>query len=37
MLIGQPGRDAPSRRSVEKADLDEKRFINFLEGVLFFG
>ena len=36
MLIGQPGRHTSSRSAIQKADLDQKRLVDLLQGILFF-
>ena len=37
MFIGKARRDPPPGCAVEEAYLDEERFVDFFEGVLFFG
>ena len=37
VLVGELGRDSPPRSAVEESDLHEKRFVDFLDGVGFFG
>src|SRR5579863_1339543 len=37
MLISEPRRHAPARGSIKETDLDQKRLIDFLESILFFG
>src|ERR1700674_2658533 len=36
MLVGQPGGHTPTRRAVKKTDLNQKRLINFFQGVRLF-
>jgi hypothetical protein len=37
VFVGEAGGDAAAGGAVEEADLDEERFVDFFEGVFFFG